>query len=70
MNYFDNEQAALDYVMPELIATLQDDLDGMESDEAQHYEDTDREDMRNKIADLKAISDRVTLAPAVDASGA
>lgn len=63
MKHFPNEAAALAYVMPELIATLTEDLRSMEHDEHSSYSDADREEIRNRIADLEAIADRVNLDP-------
>ena len=61
MKHFKNPQEALAYVMPELIATLQDDLERMCCEEWDQYEESDRAEMRSKIADLEAIQDDVVL---------
>lgn len=64
MKLFSDESDALAYIKAELLATLEDDLSNMEGPERQHYDDADREEMRNRIADLESIMPRLTLAPA------
>ncbi|HBU55384.1 hypothetical protein [Sulfitobacter pontiacus] len=68
MKHFANEDEALAYVMPELIDTLRDDLENMQNAEREHYEESDIEEMQNRIADLEAIAPRVRLDPAEDLS--
>ena len=68
MKHFANEDEALAYVMPELIDTLRDDLENMQNAEREHYEESDIEEMQNRIADLEAIAPRVRLHPAEDLS--
>lgn len=63
MKHFETEGDALAYVMPELIATLEDDLGRMEGAESQHYEDEERAEMKARIADLRQIEPYVTLSP-------
>lgn len=59
MRFFENPQAALAFVMPELLATMRKAWVRMEGDE--HCEDPDREDMYNKILDLEGIEGDVCL---------
>ncbi|TNE43426.1 MAG: hypothetical protein EP341_11430 [Sphingomonadales bacterium] len=59
MKYFTDEAAALDYIRTEFLATLRDDLENMEGCESEHYEDSDRKDMRNRISDLENIMPRL-----------
>ena len=68
MKHVANEDEALAYVMPELIDTLRDDLENMQNAEREHYEESDIEEMQNRIADLEAIAPRVRLDPAEDLS--
>lgn len=59
--HFKTAQEALAYVMPELLSTLQDDLERMENDEREFYTNADRTTMKRRIADLEAIAGDVTL---------
>jgi hypothetical protein len=57
--HFKSEAAALAYIKAELLPTLNDDLTRMNFSESRHYEDSDREEMRNRIADLESIMPRI-----------
>jgi hypothetical protein len=61
--YFSDEQDCLDYILSELLATLQDDLDRMTYEEEEHYEDEDRATMAAKIHDIKLIELRIKVQP-------
>lgn len=63
LQFWKTEAEALDYIRAEFLATLRDDLDRMEREERQHYEDSDREEMRARIADLESIMPRLTVTP-------
>jgi len=63
MKHFANEDAALQYIRDELLATLRDDLENMEGREARHYEDSDRAEMRDRIADLESVMPRLMVRP-------
>lgn len=63
MRHFKTDAAAIDFALPELIATLKDDLSRMQNEEVLHYTDEDRQSMADKIADLEEITERVTLRP-------
>lgn len=65
MQHFDTEQDAIAFAMPQLVATLKDDLSRMEVDEVLFYTDEDREVMKAKIADIEEIEPRVIVRPAV-----
>jgi hypothetical protein len=54
-SHFPDLQAAVSYVVHELLSTLQDDLQKMEGIEAKHYGDEDRQEMNDRIADIEAI---------------
>lgn len=51
--YFQDESHVRGYIETELLATLRDDLDRMEGDERKHYTKDDRQEMRDKIADIE-----------------
>lgn len=62
LRHFETSQAALDYMTQELIDTLEDDLAKMtKQPEREYYTNEDRQDMRNKIYDIKAIQGDVVL---------
>jgi hypothetical protein len=56
LQHFTRPQEVCGYITYELLETLKDDLQRMESHEQQHYTDEDREEMRNKIADVEMVS--------------
>ena len=56
MKQFRNPQHCLDYLLAEIVDTLRDDLEQMESEG-----DSDQEELRNKIADIEAITPDVIL---------
>lgn len=63
MKFFDSEQECLQYVLDELLATLQDDLNSMQKySEKQNYTKQDIRAMKDKIADIKSIRPRVMVA--------
>lgn len=61
LRFFKDEQAILDYIIPELLATLQDDRIKMQRVERQHYTNADRKEMKAKIADIASIETRIML---------
>lgn len=63
MKHFPTEDAALQYIRDELLATLRDDLERMEGRESQHYEDSDRAEMRDRISDLESVIPRLMIVP-------
>jgi hypothetical protein len=65
LKHFASPYAVLAYIRDELVATLHDDLNRQEGDERARYTDEDREEMRNRIADVEAILPRLILAPVV-----
>ena len=56
MKQFRNPQHCLDYLLAEIVDTLRDDLEQMESEG-----DSDQEELRNKIADIEAITPDIIL---------
>lgn len=54
-SYWLHPQDVVDYIQQEIVDTLEEDLRKMEREERQHYTDEDRQDMRNRIADVKAV---------------
>lgn len=69
MQHFKSEGDALAYIKAELLATLGDDLERMEGRESQHCEDSDRAEMRNRIADLESIMPRLQIVESQYAAG-
>lgn len=55
LKHFKTHDEVMSFVESELLATLRDDLDRMEGNEAHHYTDEDREELRNKIADIETV---------------
>ncbi|MDR5839377.1 hypothetical protein [Caballeronia sp. LZ034LL] len=53
--HFASREAVVEYIGRELLATLQQDLENMEHGEYHQYSDEDREEMRNRIADVEAV---------------
>lgn len=64
MRHFKTREAALAYVMPELLDSLLEDLERQCGSEREHYTDEDRNDMEKRIADLEEIEQDVMLANA------
>lgn len=63
LKHFDGVPAVLAYVTSELLDTLRDDLSKQEGDESEHYTDEDRQEMRDRIADIESISPVVESVP-------
>jgi hypothetical protein len=61
--HFKDADDVLSYVFSELIQSLECDLIRMEQDDWQSYTDFDRQEMRNKIADVRAIESKTTVMP-------
>ena len=61
MKQFHTPQHCLDYLLAEIVDTLRDDLERQEGSERQHYDDEDRKNMRDTIADIEAITPFVVL---------
>ena len=53
--YWAHPQDVVDYIQAEIVDTLEEDLRKMEREERAHYTDEDRQDMRNRIMDVKAV---------------
>ena len=51
--YFNNDSDLIEFVWSELLATLEDDLNGMQSHDRDSYTDEDRETMQAKIDDIR-----------------
>lgn len=56
--HFADDTAVAFYIESELLATLKADLDNMERGECHQYTDEDREEMRNRIADIEAYFEK------------
>ena len=61
MDFFSTPHAALTFMKEELLASLRDDLNRMNSSDKGHYSGEDRLAVHAKIADIEAIADAVTL---------
>lgn len=61
LKHFANTAAALAYIQSEFLDTLRDDLANMEGRESDVYEDEDRQEMRDRIADLESIMPRLMI---------
>ena len=55
LRFFNSPAQVAAYVQRELVDTLEADLSRMEEEEYHQYTDGDREEMRNRIADIKAV---------------
>jgi len=66
-SHFPDLQAAVSYVVHELLSTLQDDLQKMEGSNADHYDDANRQEMKNRIADIETIAPLIENLPALHA---
>ncbi|MFP3556380.1 hypothetical protein SB861_37555 [Paraburkholderia sp. SIMBA_049] len=53
--HFASRDDVVQYIGNELLSSLQDDLSRMEREERRHYTDEDRQEMRNRIADVQAV---------------
>lgn len=64
MKHFKSKQDALDFILSEILFTLEEDLNRMTIDkyEAQHYTDHDRDVMEAKIEDIKSVSKDIVIA--------
>lgn len=66
---FSSAEDVIQFAMSEIIATLQDDLDRMQNSEREHYSKHDRENMKNKISDIKKVESLANHAPALFYAG-
>ena len=68
LTYFGSVQDAVNYGISELLDTLQDDYNRMTYDkyERLHYKQSDRQEMRHRINDLRKCEPMLRKAPYVD----